>query len=102
MPLLARVARVLRRFRHGDRLDDELDEELRGYVDALVTRYLRDGLTPDAARRAALLEVGGLDSVKESVRDIRAGRWIESSIQDLRFAWRGLRRAPGFSIVIVL
>jgi putative ABC transport system permease protein len=102
MSLLTRAASLWRSLAHGSRLDDDLDEELRGYLDALVAKKVRAGMDPAAARRAALVEIGGLDRVKEAVRDGRIGHGVETTMQDVRFAWRGLRRSPGFAVVAIL
>ena len=102
MPLLTRAASLWRSLVHGSRLDDDLDEELRAYLDALVAKKVRAGMDPAAARRAALVEIGGLDRVKEAVRDSRIGHGVETTLQDVRFAWRGLRRSPGFAAVAIL
>src|SRR6185369_15732901 len=100
--LSARVARLWRSLVHRARLDEELDEELRGYLEALVARNVRAGMEPAAARRSALSEIGGLDRLKEAVRGERPGRRVETTMQDVRFAWRGLRRSPGFAAVAIL
>ena len=76
------------------RLERDLDDELRAYVGELADRYQARGLSPEAARRAALAEMGGLEHVKEQVRHARLGNGIETTVRDARFAWRGLRRAP--------
>ena len=82
-------------------MEDDLDEELRGYVDALTAKKTAAGLDPAAARRQALREIGGIERVKDAVRDQRAGQAVESTLRDVRFAWRGLRRAPGFTVAIL-
>src|SRR4051794_8246 len=81
---------------------DDLDEELRGYLDLLIARKIRAGMDPAAARRKALIEFGGVECVKDAVRDAGRWHWLDSTWRDVRFAWRGLRRAPGFTVVAVL
>src|SRR3954468_869273 len=81
---------------------DDLDEELRGYLDLLIARNIRAGMDPAAARRKALIEFGGVECVKDAVRDAGRWHWLDSMWRDVRFAWRGLRRAPGFTVVAVL
>jgi putative ABC transport system permease protein len=100
--LVARAAGLWRSFVHRARLDEELDEELRGYLEALTARNVGAGMEPGVARRSALDEIGGLDRLKDAVRDRRPGHTVETTMQDIRFAWRGLRRSPGFAAVAIL
>ena len=86
----------------GRRLDDELDEELRGYVDEIAARKIAAGVDPVRARRQAAMDVGGLDAVKEAVRDVRIGRVVEETVRDIGYAWRMLRRSPGFTTAAIL
>jgi predicted permease len=102
MPVLSRLVGVWRTLVRPARLERNLDEELQGYVEGLADRYARDGMSPQAARRAALIEVGGIEQVKERVRDARLGAGLESVLQDLRHAVRGLRRDPGFAATAIL
>src|SRR5436190_8956457 len=84
------------------RVDDALDDELRAYLDLLTTEYERRGYEPNEARRAALIEIGGLTQVKESTRDAWAGDALASSQRELRYTWRSLRRSPGFLVTVIL
>jgi putative ABC transport system permease protein len=84
------------------RLEDDLDEELRSSFEMIVDRFVRDGMPPAQARRAARLEFEGLEQVKEKVRDGLAGSGIETFLQDLRYAWRGLRNRPSFAIIALV
>jgi len=88
-------------FRRGN-LNDELDEEVRGYLEMLAAEKVRWGLAPEQALREARREVGGVEQVKQSVRDIRTGASMETVMQDLRYAYRTLTRNLGFSCVVVL
>jgi putative ABC transport system permease protein len=102
MPLFARIRSLRDSLLRRHRLDDELDEELRAFVEELTDRHVRRGLTPEVARLAALSELGGMEHVKEQVRDARIGNGVETTLADVRYAWRGLRRTPAFAIVAVL
>ncbi len=57
---------------------------------------------PIEARRQAKIELGGIEQVKENVRDVRAGAYLDSAAQDIRFALRTLGRAPAFTVIAVL
>lgn len=92
------LTRLLRR----DRLETQLDAELRDHFERLVVDYVRDGLSEPDARRRARLEFGGLDQVKELCRDARGTRWLAELAQDIRYGWRGLQRSRSFAIVAVL
>ena len=84
------------------RVDEELDSELQAYVELQAAEKVRSGMAPEEAGRRAQGEVGGLEQVKQGVRDARAGAAMETVIQDLRYAIRTLARNTGFSTVIVL
>jgi predicted permease len=92
----------LRNLLRGNRIERELDAELRATLDLLTSEKMRAGMRPDDARRAATLELGGLEPVKEQVREVKAGASIELLLQDLRYALRTLRRAPMFAFTAAL
>ncbi|HJY28847.1 MAG TPA: ABC transporter permease, partial [Pyrinomonadaceae bacterium] len=102
MALLPRLASLWRNLTDKESVDHELNEELRAHVDLLTERKLREGINAEQARREALLEVGGIEQVKERVREVRTGRPLEDLAQDLRYAFRGLRKNRGFTAVAVL
>ena len=85
-----------------DRLEGELDHELRDHVERQLAEHVRAGLPEDEARRRARLEFGGLDHVKEQCRDVRGTRWVDETWQDLRFAVRLLAGRRSFTVVTVM
>ncbi|MGE0812895.1 MAG: ADOP family duplicated permease [Vicinamibacterales bacterium] len=92
-------ARALQAWRTltGRRPDAALDDELAAYVDELTERLVSRGVPRDDARRRVLAEMGGVETVKEHVREGRAGRVLDELLRDVARAWRGLRRAPAFT-----
>jgi putative ABC transport system permease protein len=102
MPILPRIASLVRTLFRRTRLDRDLDEELRGAVGTLADRYRQQGLSPAQAERAARLDFGGLEQVKEEVRAARVGAGLETSWQDLRYTWRSLWKAPAFAAAVIV
>ncbi len=91
-----------RRLRSGNRLEGELDAELRDHVERQVADHVRAGMSAREARRRARLEFGGIDQIKEMCRDARGTRWLEETWQDLRFAVRLLVKERWFAAAAVL
>ncbi|HEX8180907.1 MAG TPA: ABC transporter permease [Pyrinomonadaceae bacterium] len=87
---------------HKAGLEQELDEELRAYTELLTEEKVKAGISAAAARRAALLEVGGMEQVKEQVREVRVGAMLETILKDIRYSIRLLAKHPGFAVVAVL
>src|SRR4051812_3772991 len=71
------------------------------HIDMETVQNIRNGMEPNAARRAARLAFGGVDRAAEDVRDVRNISWLEDLEQDLRHAIRAFRRAPGFTLTAV-
>jgi predicted permease len=83
-------------------LDVDLDAELRSHLEMAVDLNLRKGMSAHEARREAFRGFGGVERTKESYREQRGIPVIETTLQDLRFGFRMLRRSPGFSILVIL
>jgi len=97
-----RLSLLLRNWFRKPRVEHDLDDELSSYLALLTQEKIAVGMTPEEARRAARLEFGGAEQVKERVREARAGRMLEDFWQDVRYGARLLRRSSGFTVVVVL
>ncbi len=82
-------------------VEQDLDDEVRAYVELATAEKTAAGMSPEEARRAMLVEIGGTEALKRAVREESIGRGIESVIQDLRYGVRQLIRAPGFAITVI-
>jgi predicted permease len=102
MDLLTRLASLSRNLIARKRVERELDDEVRSYEQLLADEKIRNGMNPEQARRAARIELGGIEQVKEQARDARPGHLLEAFLRDLRLTFRSLRQKPGFTLVVVL
>ena len=93
---------AVRNWRRRRRTDAELDEEVRGYVEMLAQEKVRAGVDSKAARREAKMELGGVEQVKQQTREVRAGHFLETLWQDIRYGVRMLQKNPGFTLVAVI
>src|SRR5262245_17795478 len=82
--------------------DDEFADEIDSHLQMQTEDNMRLGMSPEAARRAAALKFGSVESAKESTRDQRVLPFLDTVPGDLRFAVRGLVKEPGFTGVCIL
>src|SRR5215471_8830538 len=87
-------------FGHARR-DHDLVDELNGHLDAHIADNIRTGMTPDEARRRALMALGGLAQVTEAYREQRALPFVEKTMQDIRYALRLLVKSPGYALAAI-
>ena len=102
MSIATRVSSFWWNVVHRGKVERELAEELASYTALLTEEKIRSGISPEAARRAALIEAGGVEQIKEQVRDERSGVLLDTVFQDIRYGARTLARSPAFTAAAVL
>jgi putative ABC transport system permease protein len=102
LALIRYLSTLFRNVFRKRRVDQELDEEIRAYVELMAAEKVRCGMAPEEALRAVHRDLDGLEQVKERVRDIRFGVSMDTLMQDLRYALRSLTRNLAFSSVAIL
>jgi predicted permease len=99
MPLYAKLRSLVENVFFGRRVEAELDQEVRSHLEMLVREHLESGMSPAEAGRRARLEIGGLEQVKDEVREARIGNWLGSLGSDCRYGLRRLANHPTFAAV---
>jgi putative ABC transport system permease protein len=87
---------------HKRALDAQLDTELRFHIEKLTNDNIAAGMTPEGARRQAVLEFGGREQIKEELHDVHRVRVIESTMANLKSAFRLIRKSPTFSVTVIV
>src|SRR5258708_12327185 len=83
-------------------LDAQLDKELRFHIEKLTNDNIAAGMTPEGARRQAVLEFGGREQVKEEVREVYRIRFLDATVANIKSAFRFIRKSPTFSATVIL
>src|SRR5262245_44394763 len=102
MPLLPRLSSLWRNLFHKTQAEQELKDEVDGYLEMLIEMKIGQGISPAEARRQALIEMGGVEQVKERGREARMGRQLETLWPDVRYGVRLLLKAPNYTLIAVL
>jgi predicted permease len=100
--MFRRLSSYMRALLHKDKVERDMDQELRFHLEMEIEANIKRGMSPTEARREALLTFGGLEKFKEECRDVRGAPLVESMLQDIRYGVRILFRNPGFTVVAVL
>ena len=101
MPLLMRLRASLRNLFSPARTDADLDEEIRSHLGMLIEQNNRAGMSPKQAERAARIEMGGIEQLKEQVRAERIGDWLRSVVSDCRYGIRTLFKDRRFALLAI-
>jgi putative ABC transport system permease protein len=101
MALFRNLSAGVRGLLHKDRVERELDDELRDFIGANAADKMRSGMSREQAFREARMELGGAEAVKENVREASWESWVETGWNDLRFGMRLLRSNPVFALTAI-
>lgn len=93
MDNLAYLSRIWHNLTHRKKIERELDQEMSAYLSLLAE---------ESSPRDARLAAGGIEQLKEQVREVKAGFFMQTMLQDVRYGWRMLRRSPTFTVVAIL
>ena len=102
IPALRRITARFKNVFFHRRAEREMTREIEAHLRLLEDDFRRAGLSPDDAALAARRAYGGVEQTKELHREERSIPWLDHTLQDLRYAWRGLIKSPVFFVAATL
>ena len=100
--MLARIRSWWSASAHRSRFEDEMRTEMAFHLQAYVDDLIASGMAPAEARRRARMEFGTVDAIKDDCRQSRGLQLLDTTAQDLRYAWRMMRKTPGFTAAAII